>query len=129
MTANSISEASWQAQIVDAARLYGWVDWHHLTSRGTRAGLPDLEILHRSYGRQIRVELKTATGHLTPAQSSCLDLLGLAGVEVHVWRPGDLDVALLVLATPTPIEVDTLWRQCRDAEHARMPPRYRKVVA
>lgn len=125
MTGVKMSEAEWQGQVVDAARTFGWLDWHHLRSKGTRAGLPDLELIHRHHPRHIRVELKTVGGHLTADQQTTLDLLTQAGVECHVWRPSDFDVALLVLRTPSPLNVPTLWRRCRTTEIARMPPRHR----
>jgi hypothetical protein len=51
-----------------------------LRSLGTRAGIPDLLIVHR--GRLIAIELKGPGGRLTPAQKAMHQRLTLAGAVV-----------------------------------------------
>jgi len=103
--ASLVTEREWQRQVTQAAELFGWT-WAHfrpaMTSKGWRtpvsgpmgAGFPDL-ILARGE-RLILAELKVQDGRLTPAQRDVLDVLRHA-VEVHVWRPTDLEIVLDVL--------------------------------
>jgi len=86
---STLTERQWQAVVVEVARTYGWQVHHHLVSRGSSAGWPDLVIART--GRALFVELKTQTGRLRPEQRTWLALLAAAGCEVAVWRPADLD--------------------------------------
>lgn len=85
------TETAWQSDVVTTATRFGWVAWHHHDSRRTRAGLPDLELLHPR-GFSARVELKAddlTKSRLSPEQVVTLDLLEHCGSECAVWRPGD----------------------------------------
>ena len=74
----------------DLAKLFGWRRYHTWLSKGSAAGFPD-EVLVRP-PRLVVAELKSAVGKLTPAQEEWLELLrGVPGVEVHVWRPDDVE--------------------------------------
>jgi len=92
---DAVTEADLQATVVEMAEVLGWRVFHDHDSRLNRAGLPDLILVRR--GRLIFAELKRRKGTLRPAQAEWLaDLEQVAGaamgaVEVHVWRPGDLD--------------------------------------
>ena len=44
------------------------------------------------------VELKSQRARISEAQRAWLDDLEAAGVEVHVWRPPDVDAVLVRLA-------------------------------
>lgn len=98
-------EADWQRVVIDLAHTYGWVVAHFKTAqRGDRwltpvgadgKGFPDL-VLARE--RIIYAELKGPKGQLRPEQKDWLELLRLAGQEVYVWKPKDLDVIQTVLA-------------------------------
>jgi hypothetical protein len=79
------------AAIVDrVAALFGWRRYHTWLSTHSAAGFPD-EVLVRG-GRLIFAELKSDGGKLRPEQEAWLaDLEAVPGVEVHVWRPADLD--------------------------------------
>lgn len=65
--------------------------WHHRLSKGTEPGWPDSfmvgpgGILVRELKREDR-----SKGKVTAAQQECLDLMGLHGLDVGVWRPSDL---------------------------------------
>lgn len=85
----AVPEKDWQQQVTRLARLEGWRVMHHLISRGTEPGWPDL-VLTRPPELLI-VELKAERGRVTPAQRTWLDDLAACGVEVHVWRPSDFD--------------------------------------
>src|SRR5262245_30603180 len=83
-----VSEADFQAAVLDLARLRGWRCYHTHDSRRSAAGYPDLTLVR---GRRLLfVELKRRGGRPTPAQAAWLaDLAAVPGVEVHLWRPAD----------------------------------------
>ena len=71
-----ISERDLAAYVRDVARALGWRRYHTWLSK------------HSPSGR----------GRLTTEQEEWLELLGaVPGVEVHVWRPGDMDEIARVL--------------------------------
>jgi hypothetical protein len=91
-------EASFQAVVVQTARLAGWRVAHFRaakTSKGWRtpvtadgAGWPDLVLVRPP--RIIFAELKSETGELRQRQAEWLDVLRLLPqVEVRLWRPAD----------------------------------------
>lgn len=89
-------ESAWQAQVVQLAVLRGWRCFHDHDSRRNTAGLPDLILCRR--GRLIFAELKTNTGRTSAEQDAWLGALALvAGVEVFLWRPADLEDVQRVL--------------------------------
>lgn len=96
------SERDWQRQVIAAAELHGWRCWHDYDSRRNTAGWPDLVLCHPPRldrpGRALFVELKTATGRVSPTQQQWLDLLAACGLEVDVWRPADWPRLLALLA-------------------------------
>lgn len=89
-----MSEKQWQAQVIDAARLLGWHAYHTHDSRRSEPGWPDLALVR---DRLVMAELKTDTGRVSAAQQRWLDMLEAAGVEVHVWRPRDIDQVITTL--------------------------------
>lgn len=56
-------------------------------ARGCIPGRPDIEILYQ--GRAFRIELKAATGHLTPSQIAYHSTLKACGVPVAVCKSID----------------------------------------
>lgn len=96
-----ISEADWQAQVIDLARIHGWIVAHFRPARtvdGWRTpvsadgkGFPDLVLARRP--RVIFAELKSETGKVTAEQMLWLKELPNA----CVWRPSDLDLVAEVL--------------------------------
>ncbi len=90
-----ITEAQWQRQVIDIARLHRWDVHHSADSRRAHAGWPDLVLV--GHGRALFIELKTETGRLRPAQTRWLAALAAAGLEVAVWRPHHLPIAVRVL--------------------------------
>jgi len=91
-----VTEAELQAAILDCATANGWWSYHTRNSRGSNAGWPDLVMLRAP--EAIFVELKREDGRVTPEQSEVLGKLRACGLEVHVWRPSDLDAAVARLA-------------------------------
>jgi hypothetical protein len=85
----AVSEAGFQAQIVELAELLGYLWWHDQDSRKNNAGFPDLHLLHPVWHRRIIAELKTEKGQ--PTAEQYFWLLGLieCGEEAYLWRPSD----------------------------------------
>ena len=99
----AITEKQFQANILKAARLTGWLAYHPYDSRRSRKGFPDLVLVK---GRQIIIaELKTETGVLSDPQKEWRAALSIAtDVCYRLWRPGDWDriVETLKEAGPAP---------------------------
>ncbi len=87
----AISEKDFLQQVVDLARLTGWLCYHTHDSRRSCKGFPDLALVHPARGDFFMAELKTARGRLSPAQSAWIEALRQAGIEVHIFRPADFD--------------------------------------
>ena len=98
----TVTEAQWQAQVVEYAQLRGWMVAHFrpgLNQRGQwltavaadGAGFPDL-VLARD-GVVLFAELKRETGKVSDAQQAWLAQLPAS----FVWRPSDLDDVLEIL--------------------------------
>ena len=108
MTQDDLTEPQFQDQITGLAQLLGWW-WCHWrpaqTTHGWRtpvsgplgAGWPDLFLARERDQRVMLVELKAGRGQLSDAQAWVHDRLRGAGLEVHVWRPGDIDAAAAAL--------------------------------
>lgn len=106
MAAPVISEASWQAQVIELAELHGWSVMHVRRSKvrddqwataTSIPGWPDLTMWRPTPagdGDLIFAELKADRGRLTDDQSHVLGDLLAAGQEVHVWRPKDVDAVV-----------------------------------
>lgn len=99
-----MTEAEFQAQVVQLATITGWRHLHvrRTIGRGRKwttstnlAGWPDL-LLWRP-GRVIAAELKADGGKVTDEQVDVLGSLAEAGVECHVWYPADFDVIAATL--------------------------------
>jgi hypothetical protein len=102
----SITEATWQVNIITRAHLNGWRIHHPpkagvrsdgsvRTTRHTTPGYPDLTLVRGD--RLVFIEVKRETGKATPEQLAWLDLLHAAGAEVHLWKPSDLPTVMEVL--------------------------------
>lgn len=88
MTGPRISEKAFQAQIVELARLSGWLCYHTFDSRRSAAGFPDLVLVRPPV--VVFAELKSEAGKLRPEQQAWLEALReCPGVEARLWRPGD----------------------------------------
>jgi len=90
------SEREFQASVIAAARLRGWLVYHTHDSRRSQPGFPDLVLVR---GRQIMFwELKASRGRLTPEQSVWLDALEAVvpdpEVAAAVVRPDDWEWVL-----------------------------------
>jgi len=86
-----ISEKAFQAQIVELARLTGWLVYHTYDSRQSCPGWPDVAFCHPGRGEFFMAELKSTHGRISEAQQGWIDALRKAGIECHVWRPSDFE--------------------------------------
>lgn len=93
-----MTEAEFQAQVVEAAELYGWYTHHTFDSRRSNPGFPDLVLVHPKRGFVIFAELKSEKGRVTREQSAWIDALTQAGADAFVWRPADWDQIIERLA-------------------------------
>lgn len=84
------TEKAFMAQVLEAAKLFGWTAFHPWLSKFSPRGFPDLVLVRPP--RLIFAELKSDKGRPTMDQARWLRLLeGVPGVEVRLWRPADLD--------------------------------------
>lgn len=86
----AITEAAFQAAVLDVARTLGWSSYHTHDSRRSNAGWPDLALWRRD--QFLLAELKRERGRLSPDQARTVNALRVAGLEVHCWRPSDMDL-------------------------------------
>ena len=93
---NGWTEKAVQTAVTQACTRAGWLWYHTHDSRHSPAGFPDVVALKGS--RCLVLELKSATGTLTPAQQTWLAAWRrILGAEVHVVRPDDLETILEVI--------------------------------
>lgn len=84
----ALTEAQFQAAVIELAQRCGWLTHHEYDSRRSAPGFPDLTLTHPATGRVIFAELKTSRGRLRPEQRTWLWALARnPGVEVALWRP------------------------------------------
>ena len=85
--AAAMSEAELEEQVRDACKKLGVIRIHIYHARGTTPGVPD-DVLIGPRGVLWR-ELKTMTGHVSPAQRAMGEALLAAGQDFAIWRPED----------------------------------------
>lgn len=88
----AVSEAAFQATVIEYVRLLGYLVYHTHDSRHSEAGFPDLMIAGpvraEGRGRCIFAELKSERGQLSEAQRTWLAVLrDCPGAEVYLWKP------------------------------------------
>lgn len=86
----AVKEKDFQAQILEIAHLYGWLAYHTYDSKRCAPGYPDLALCHPQ-GDYLLIELKSERGRIRPEQQQWIDALQASGVEVHVYRPHQID--------------------------------------
>jgi hypothetical protein len=91
-----ISEKQFMGQVVQLARLMGWMVYHTHISIHSQAGFPDLTFVRGD--RLIFAELKRESGRTTPEQEHWLDALRQAGQEAYLWMPSDWSAIEATLA-------------------------------
>jgi hypothetical protein len=102
------SEREFQREVIKIAKSLGWYVYHALPGQGRnkhltlfigKRGFPDLVLCRPP--RLVFVELKSKAGKLSTDQQEWLDALRACGVEVHVWRPSDLERITAILSNGT----------------------------
>lgn len=84
----AITEKEFMQQILDLARLSGWLCYHTHDSRRSAPGFPDLVLVRPPV--VVFAELKTEVGKVQPEQREWLKALGgCEAVEARLWRPSD----------------------------------------
>ncbi len=83
---NAMSEKEFQSQVIQLARLRGWLCYHTRDSRKSAKGFPDLVLVR---DRLLFAELKTDSGKVTAEQQYWLDAINEAGGTACIWRPTD----------------------------------------
>ena len=92
-----ITEADFQAQVIELAERSGWRWFHVYDMRRSPAGWPDLVLVKPGHPVWY-VELKTERGRVSRKQQEWLDAFEAArDTRVAVWRPRDWDRVAAVL--------------------------------
>lgn len=91
------SESVFQGHVNALCSWGGWEWFHHLRSKGTNAGFPDLITL-RSGAQGVAAELKVRKNQPTEQQLRVLELFRQMGFRTFVWRPADWEQIVEVLA-------------------------------
>ena len=106
------SERLFQAQVIQLAKLNGWMVFHPrkmqtqdgrwLTAVQGDAGFPDLVFAHPGGRGIIYAELKADRGKLTDLQKHWTSALKINGAEIYIWWPNDIDAIAKRLAGSRP---------------------------
>jgi len=83
----NISEADFQAKILEIAKASGWKSYHTHDSRRSTAGFPDLVMARGNCF--LLAELKRTKGTVSDDQEQWIDAIKKTSVPVFVWRPAD----------------------------------------
>lgn len=127
-----LTEKQWQEQVVQLAKLCGWLVYHTWNSMHSAAGFPDLVLVRdtRIVFAEVKSErpaarVKEAIANLRPPwlahrdisddqanwlgalkviEEACasVDADGAPSVEVYVWRPSDMPVIQTILGRAAP---------------------------
>lgn len=84
-----MTEKEFQQQVIDFAKLNGWLVYFTWSSKHSPAGFPDLVMVHPDKYKVVFVELKVGKNKLTASQEDWIDALCDAGEYVYVWYPED----------------------------------------
>jgi hypothetical protein len=92
----TMTEAQWQDQVIDLARLMGYENiFHPKYSIQSASGFPDLVLLKGP--RLIHIELKSETGQPSAEQYFWLYELQMGGHEAYLLRPSDWNMLQKIL--------------------------------
>jgi len=92
-----IKEKDFRQQVVDLAKLLGFMAYFSWTSIHSPRGFPDLVLAHPEKKRVIYVELKSEKGKISLAQDEWLKTLADCGQEVYVWKPSSWEEIVKIL--------------------------------
>ena len=99
----AMTEKQFMAQIIQVARMNGFLVYHTFDSRRSAAGFPDLVLVKPRVavgpvkGRIIFAEVKKEKGKLTKAQEDWWRALAIAKAEYYIWRPSGWNQILKTL--------------------------------
>ncbi len=95
-----MTEADFQAEVIDVARCHGWMVMHQrpaqirtgrwITAVQGDAGFPDLVLARPVAGELIFAELKKQGGRVSALQKTWIRTLAATGAETYVWYPSDM---------------------------------------
>lgn len=131
-----VSEAAFQASVIELLRLNGWrLIFHAPDNRPAgktgapqrlipeAAGFPDVIAIHPIRRVGLAAELKSDGGKVRAGQREWIEAFTIVGFEAHLWRPADWEGVVAVVAgtrrPPTPvavIEAAVLLRELTGAE-------------
>lgn len=80
-----ITEKEFQQQILELAKLCGWLTYHTYDSRRCTPGFPDLVMIKGK--RLVVAELKVGNNKLTSEQERWITAFLISGVESYIWKP------------------------------------------
>jgi len=99
------SESDFQAQVIQLARQYGWLVYHHLPAMNRRGkwgshvqgdkGWPDLVLCKPPH--LYLFELKSEKGKASSEQQAWIDALVASGQGAKILRPSDWDYIVSVI--------------------------------
>jgi YD repeat-containing protein len=101
-----LTEAQFQAQVIDLAGLLGYKHYFTYRSKRSPAGWPDLALCR---DRLVLVELKRERGVVSEKQKAWIGWLLEAQVETYVVRPADLDDLAAVLQARGRVFTGLAW--------------------
>jgi hypothetical protein len=98
-----------QQAVIDIALRLGWMHYHTYDSRHSDPGFPDLVLVHGERCRIVWIEVKTAAGAVTSAQTKWHDALARCDEEIYVVRPAHLDeITKMLMLDHKPIVTERL---------------------
>jgi VRR-NUC domain-containing protein len=100
--ASAMAEKRFQMQLLQVARLAGWIAYHTFDSRKSPEGFPDVILVRPEPGRGpvYAWECKTARGKVTMPQQMWLTALDGKTISARVVRPSDLEDLVRLLQAP-----------------------------
>jgi hypothetical protein len=103
----AISEAAYQQQIIDLARLCGYLCYHTHNSQHSPAGFPDL-VLCKPGKRLLIFEVKRQRGVVSDTQRQWIAWLRTTGTYARVMRPSDWSLVTRLLTSDDLQEIEEL---------------------
>lgn len=83
------SEKQFMQQVIDLARLSGFLVYHTYDSRRSQRGFPDLVMVRPPTVLFVELKSEASLGRLRPEQREWLEALSRCeSVSTHLWRPG-----------------------------------------
>jgi len=111
----SMTEKEFNQQVIELARLCGWLVYHTWTSIHSANGFPDLCLVKKLFSGDIIalvVEEKSEKGKISTFQIEWLELLGgVNGIFAFIWIPSQFDEIVKVLQARGIPDVIKVWKK------------------